>query len=132
MLCSKCQGRCCLTKSAENEMKPNPTTLPPSRNILDGVATLHETHLEMCKKKLHRATLKLDFEKAYDKINWIFLPMITLPPVGGSKDSSKSECETSVQDKVSPHFQTKEGSLRIPHVANPFYHCSLYICWFYI
>ena len=43
------------------------------RNIMDGIMTLHEllnyTHV----KKRTAVVLKLDFENAYDKVNWGFL-----------------------------------------------------------
>jgi hypothetical protein len=43
------------------------------RNILDGVVTLHETVHELHSKKLNGVILKLDFEKAYNKVKWSFL-----------------------------------------------------------
>jgi hypothetical protein len=43
------------------------------RNILDGVVTLHETVHELHSKILNRVILKLNFEKAYDKVKWSFL-----------------------------------------------------------
>jgi hypothetical protein len=45
----------------------------PGRHILEGVVILHETIHELHKKKLNGVLLKLDFEKAYDKVKWSFL-----------------------------------------------------------
>jgi hypothetical protein len=43
------------------------------RYILDGVLIIHEVLHELCSKKKKGIVLKLDFEKAYDKVNWKFL-----------------------------------------------------------
>jgi hypothetical protein len=43
------------------------------RNIMDGVLSLHEILHETKRKKKDGVILKLDFEKAYDKISWSFL-----------------------------------------------------------
>jgi hypothetical protein len=40
---------------------------------LEGVVILHETIHELHKKKKNGVILKLDFEKAYDKVNWSFV-----------------------------------------------------------
>jgi len=40
---------------------------------MEGVVILHETRHEIKKKKKNGVILKLDFEKAYDKVNWDFL-----------------------------------------------------------
>jgi uncharacterized protein YpiB (UPF0302 family) len=45
------------------------TTFIKGRNIMNGVMALHETR----RKKDCDVVLKLDFEKAYDKVNWGFL-----------------------------------------------------------
>jgi hypothetical protein len=44
------------------------TTFIPRRNILEGVVILHEALHELKRKKQRVVILKLDFEKAYDKI----------------------------------------------------------------
>jgi hypothetical protein len=46
------------------------------RNIFEGVVVLHETLHELRRKKQKGIILKLDFEKAYDKVNWVFLQQV--------------------------------------------------------
>lgn len=45
----------------------------PDRNILEGIVVLHETIHKLHRKKKDGVILKLDFEKAYDKVNWLFV-----------------------------------------------------------
>jgi hypothetical protein len=50
-------------------ISPSQTTFIPGRNIIEGVVMLHETIHELHRKKMNGVILKLDFEKAYDKVN---------------------------------------------------------------
>jgi len=43
------------------------------RNIMSNVMSLHEILHETKRKKQLGIILKLDFEEAYDKVNWNFL-----------------------------------------------------------
>lgn len=43
------------------------------RNILEGVVVLHEVIHELERSKKKGIILKIDFEKAYDKVRWDFL-----------------------------------------------------------
>jgi hypothetical protein len=46
------------------------TAFMPRRHILEGVVVLHETIHELRRRKLDGVLLKIDFEKAYDKVKW--------------------------------------------------------------
>jgi hypothetical protein len=58
-----------LTALADKVVRQSQTAFMPGRNILEGVVILHETIHELHKKKRNGVVLKLDFEKAYDKVN---------------------------------------------------------------
>jgi hypothetical protein len=62
-----------IVKIAETIISPTQTAFMPGRHILEGVVILHETIHELHTKKLDGVLLKLDFEKAYDKVKWSFL-----------------------------------------------------------
>jgi len=66
-----------LSKYSEGEQlyskeysQPKIKILSCDRYILEGVVVLHETIHELKRKKQNGILLKLDFEKAYDKVNW--------------------------------------------------------------
>jgi hypothetical protein len=61
---------------AQKIIRPSQTAFLSGRNIMDGAIILHETMHELHRKKLDGVILKLDFEKAYDKVNWTFLQQI--------------------------------------------------------
>jgi hypothetical protein len=58
---------------ANKVITPTQTAFLPGRNIMEGVVILHETIHELHRKKTSGVILKLDFEKAYDKVNLSFL-----------------------------------------------------------
>ena len=58
---------------ADKVISPSQTAFLRGRNILEGVVILHETIHELHRKKLSGVILKIDFEKAYDKVKWLFL-----------------------------------------------------------
>jgi hypothetical protein len=62
-----------LNSVANHVVRPSQTAFMQGRNILDGVVILHETVHELHRKKLNGVILKIDFEKAYDKVKWYFL-----------------------------------------------------------
>jgi hypothetical protein len=62
-----------LTPFANKIINKNQTTFIPGRFILEGVIVLHEILHELRVTKTKGVVLKLDFEKAYDKVHWDFL-----------------------------------------------------------
>jgi hypothetical protein len=83
---------------------------------MEGTIILHETLHELHRKKLNGAILKLDFEKAYDKVNWGFLQQ-TLRMKGFSEKwrqwinqfVTKGSVAIKVNDDIGRYFQTKKG-----------------------
>jgi hypothetical protein len=62
-------------KVAHFVVRPTQTAFMLGRHILEGVVALHETIHEIHRKKLDGVLLKIDFEKAYDKVCWDFFTM---------------------------------------------------------
>jgi hypothetical protein len=62
-----------IAKIAETIISPTQTAFMPGRHVLEGVVILHEMIHELHRKKLDGVLLKIDFEKAYDKVKWTFL-----------------------------------------------------------
>lgn len=61
-----------LTPVAGKLINENQSAFLPGRYILEGVVILHEVLHELRVTKKEGVILKLDFKKAYDKINWGF------------------------------------------------------------
>ena len=62
-----------LSPFAEKLLCQEQTAFMKGRNIMSGVMALHEVLHETKRKKEVGIVLKLDFEKAYDKVDWSFL-----------------------------------------------------------
>jgi hypothetical protein len=62
-----------LTPYADKLISKTQTTFIPGRYILEGVVILHEILHELRSRKSQGIILKLDFEKAYDKVHWGFM-----------------------------------------------------------
>jgi hypothetical protein len=62
-----------LTEVVEIVIRKAQTTFLPGTNILEGVVILHKTLHELRRKKTKGIIIKLNFEKAYDKVSWTFL-----------------------------------------------------------
>jgi hypothetical protein len=54
----------------------NQTWFVKGRNILEGVVVLHEILHELHRSKARNLVLKIDFEKAYDRVRWDFLKKV--------------------------------------------------------
>jgi hypothetical protein len=88
----------------------------PGRHILEGVLVLHETIHELHRKKLDGVLLKIDFEKAYDKVKWPFLHQ-TLRMKGFDNKwckwiqdfVSRGSVGVKVNDDIGHYFQTHKG-----------------------
>jgi hypothetical protein len=57
-----------LNSVVDHVISPTQTMFMQGRNILEGVVILHETIHELHRKKRSGVILKIDFEKAYDKV----------------------------------------------------------------
>ena len=67
-----------LTRWAGKVISKKQTAFLPGRSILDGVVILQEVLHELRVKKEEGIILKLNFEKAYDKVSWSFLEEVMI------------------------------------------------------
>jgi hypothetical protein len=105
-----------LSLVASKVIGPSQSAFLPGRNILEGVVVLYETLHELRRKKQKGVILKLDFEKACDKINWVFLQQVLRMKGFSSKwcqwmESiiSGGSVSVKVNDETGHFFQTKKG-----------------------
>jgi hypothetical protein len=75
---------------------------------MEGVVILHETIHELRRKKQDGVILKLDFEKAYDKLKWPFIQQVFT-----MKGFSSTWCDWILKvisrESLSHYFQTMTG-----------------------
>ena len=57
----------------EKLILPTQTAFMKGRNIMSGIMALHDVLHETKKRNMCGVVLKLDFEKAYDKVCWEFV-----------------------------------------------------------
>jgi hypothetical protein len=62
-----------LTGAAQRVIQPTQSAFLPGRIIMEGVIILHETLHELHRRNKSGVILKIDFEKAYDKVKWPFV-----------------------------------------------------------
>ncbi|RLN39154.1 hypothetical protein C2845_PM01G41450 [Panicum miliaceum] len=65
-----------LTRVVAKVIGESQTAFIAGRFILDGVVILHEILHELGRRKQKGVILKLDFEKAYDKVRWSFVQVL--------------------------------------------------------
>jgi len=83
---------------------------------MEGAVILHETIHELHSKRKDGVIFKIDFEKAYDKVNWSFLQQ-TLRMKGFShqwcewvqKFTQGGNVNIKVNDQLGSYFQTRKG-----------------------
>jgi len=99
---------------ADHLISPTQTAFMRGRNILERVVILHEIIHELHRKNQSGVILKIDFEKAYDKVKWNFL-LQSLRMKGFSSKwiewiksfISGGSVAVNINDEVGPYFQTK-------------------------
>ena len=105
-----------VTEVAQKVILPTQSAFMSGRHILEGVLVLHETIHELHRKKMDGILLKIDFEKAYDKVQWPFLQQVMR-----MKGFNPRWCQwiehfvkrgsvgIKVNDDLGHYFQTKKG-----------------------
>jgi hypothetical protein len=103
--------------------------------ILDCVVALHEIIHEIKKKKQNGIILKIDFEKAYDKVNWYFLyNMLQQKGFGDRwcdwvmKIVKGGKVAIRTNGMIGPYFPTHKG-VRQGDPFSPFFSTLLQMAW---
>lgn len=104
------------TSVANRIIKPSQTAFLPGMFIMEGIVILHESLHEIKRKHQNGIRLKLDIEKAYDKVDWGFLQQ-TLRMKGFSAQWCRwvesivtgGSVGVKVNDEIGKFFHTKKG-----------------------
>jgi hypothetical protein len=65
-----------LASVVQRVIQPTQSTFLLGRNIMEGVIILHETIHELHRRNESGVILKINFEKAYDKVKWSFVKQV--------------------------------------------------------
>jgi hypothetical protein len=105
-----------LSPVAEHIIDKTQTAFMKSRHIMEGVYVLHEVLHEVKKKKMSRVLFKVDFEKAYDNVNWAFLYNVLLKKGFSHKWNdlvfsimTSGKENIKINDKTGAYFSTNRG-----------------------
>jgi hypothetical protein len=101
---------------ANRIVDPTQTAFIKGRLILDGALSLHEIIHELKTRNSKAILLKLDFEKAYDRVSWQFLREVLIRKGFDSgfvhrimQLVSGGQTTISINGVVGPYFRNKRG-----------------------
>jgi hypothetical protein len=105
-----------LSPIAHRIIAPSQTAFIKGRLILDGALSLHEIIHELKSRKSEAILLKLDFEKAFDRVHWLFLREV-LTRKGFESGFihrimqlvSGGQTAIAINGEVGPYFWNKRG-----------------------
>jgi hypothetical protein len=102
-----------LSPVAEKIIDKTQTAFMKSRHIMEGVCVLHEVLHEVKRKKMSGVLFKVDFEKAYDNVNWAFLYNVLLKKGFSHKWNdlvfsimTSGKVNIKINDKTGAYFST--------------------------
>jgi hypothetical protein len=115
-----------LAPVAEHIIDKTQNAFMKNRHIMEGVCVLHEVLHAIKKKKISRVLFKVDFEKAYDNMNWAFLYNILLKKgfhingmIGVFSIMTSGEVNIKINDQTGAYFSTNRGDKETPFL--PFF-----------
>jgi hypothetical protein len=105
-----------LSPVAHRVISTSQSTFIKGRLIHEGALSLHEIVHELKVKKTRAVILKLDFEKAYDRVSWAFLRDVLIRKGFESgvvhrlmQLVTSGQTAISINGEIGPHFRNKRG-----------------------